>query len=387
MRSHDPRCRVSTMRLWLAILAAAMLLPGCAGCGDDGNTPKNPEAGIDAAQPVTYGTFVKVTFPSALAVPMPPQLFATSTDIDTTASSFCDTVNDKKDDYCVVVGSTISVAAGAAVTAHGAKPLILLATSELDLDGTIDVSSKHGGMTGAGAATASQCAGNTEATGHSGGYGGSFGGKGGAGGQIAGAGELGGTAVDALPAFPTTLRGGCPGGNGAKDATGGGAGGSGGGAVMVFSPTIQFNGTINASGAGGSGGPTDAVVSSGGGGGGAGGLIVIEATTITPGTATNLWLFATGGGGGQGGTGGVGAGAGAGDDGKESQAPATAALAGNNTNLDGGRGGTGSAASARKDGSPAGPSTGTGGGGAGGGGAGFIRTPSITGAMVAPPPG
>ena len=354
-------------------MALLAMLPAC---GNNG--PKDA--------PVTkYGTFVDVTFSSSSVVPLTALTWSSNLDIDTDASTMCDTHNDQASRFCVVAGSSITLASGATLRAHGSKPLVLLATSTsklkgaIDLEGTIDVSSKHDGSPpGAGAAALADCPNTTAATGNSGGFGGSFGGTGGNGGPVDG---TMGTAAPALTAFPMNLRGGCPGGTGSSTTAGTApAGGNSGGAVLIIAESLQINGTINASGAGGHGGPA---VKSGGGGGGSGGMIVVDVKpeSVTPGTGP-IQLFANGGGGGQGGTQ-TGLGAGAGDDGGESPDPMTAGAGGKNIALSGGSGGIGSSG-AKNDGTKAGNASNSGGGGGGGGAAGFIFTPPIAGALIAP---
>lgn len=341
--------------------------------------PGAPDALPDAASGTQFGTFIKVTFTSASDIPTMPLMWTSDVDLDTDASTMCNTRNNQAAKYCVVAATTITLASAATLRAHGSKPLVLLATSTFDLQGTIDVSSKHDGSpAGAGAAVVASCPNTTAPTGNSGGFGGSFGGKGGNGGPVDGA---MGTASPALTVFPTDLRGGCRGGNGSSTTAGTSpAGGSGGGAVAIIADDLHLNGKINASGAAGKGGPA---IKSGGGGGGSGGMIVLDARSIIPGTSPNIWLFANGGGGGQGGTG-AGIGIGAGDDGTDPIDPTMAVAGGNNTNRSGGAGGTGSYGTVKKDGTDAGDPVNSGGGGAGGGGAGFIRTLPIASAIIAP---
>jgi hypothetical protein len=233
-----------------------------------------------------YGTFIKVGFPSPSDVPTAPLMWLSDIAINTDGS-MCDTRNDQASRYCVIASSSITLASGKTLIAHGSKPLVLLATSTFDLEGTIDVSSKRGGTPGAGALAS--CPNTTPAAGNSGGFGGSFGGKGGDGGTIAGTPDgTNGIAAPALPTLPTDLRGGCPGGNGSSTTAGiAPAGGSGGGAVLIIAvDKIQMNGTINASGSGGKGGPN---MKSGGGGGGSGGMIVLDSPMIVPGTSASIW--------------------------------------------------------------------------------------------------
>jgi hypothetical protein len=360
------------MRRWWVVVVAV------AACGFP--RPQDvAEDASDAPTPTELGTFVKVAFSSASDLPTTPVMWTNNVDLNTDGSTLCNTQNNQAARYCVVVGTSITLASGATLRARGSKALVLLATSTFDLQGTIDVSSKRGDLsTGAGAAAALSCPNQRVATGNSGGYGGSFGGHGGDGGAIDG---NSGIAASALVDLPADLRGGCPGGNGSSTTAGTTpAGGSGGGAVVIIADDLQLNGKINATGAGGKGGPA---IKSGGGGGGSGGMIVLDARSIVPGTSPSIWLFANGGGGGQGGTG-VAPGDGPGDDGNEARDPTMAVAGGDNSGRAGGAGGTGAYGEVKKDGADAGASVASGGGGAGGGGAGFIRTPPIVGAVFAP---
>jgi hypothetical protein len=267
------------------------MVPACgfqSASNTDGGTKPPMDAKDDAtpdAPGPEYGTFIKIGFPSASVVPMTTLMWNNMT-IDTDGP-MCDTRNNQASRYCVIAGSSITLASGKTLIAHGSKPLVLLATSMFDLAGTIDVSSKRGGTPGAGALAS--CPNTTAAAGNSGGFGGSFGGKGGDGGTIAGTPDgTNGIAAPALPTLPTDLRGGCPGGNGSSTTAGiAPAGGSGGGAVLIIAvDKIQMNGTINASGSGGKGGPN---MKSGGGGGGSGGMIVLDSPMIVPGTSASIW--------------------------------------------------------------------------------------------------
>jgi hypothetical protein len=300
------------MRAWLAMFVTVTAC-GYPPLQDLVDANVNGDASIDSLpdSPMPqFGTFIKVAFSSPSDVPTTPLMWTSNINIDTDGSTLCDTHNNQATRYCVVAATNITLASNRTLTAHGSKPLVLLAISTFDLQGVIDVSSQQGSLPGAGAAAATSCLNTTAAAGNSGGFGGSFGGKGGNGGAISGTTPDGiiGTPAPALAALPTELRGGCPGGTGSSTMAGvAPVGGSGGGAVAIIAEVIQMNGTINASGAGGKGGPA---TQSGGGGGGSGGMIVLDAPSIMPGTGTP-WLFANGGGGGQGGTGtGTGAGAG-----------------------------------------------------------------------------
>jgi hypothetical protein len=237
--------------------------------------------------------------------------------------------------------TTIDIPAGVTVTATGSQPLILLATTDATIAGTIDASGSKGG----GDLAASACndpvggaGGLPGAGGHAGGAGGgsapgtgtvdgdpglgpgaggggvslgtgyNYAGGGGAGhatagqpGTTYGSGTPGaaGAAVASLP----PLLGGSGGGGGSMsdDAAplgppfdpgdeGGAGGGGGGGAVQILTGnTLTVTGTIDCSG--GDGG--DCTCNGGSGGGGAGGCIeLLAAVTPTTGGAT---LDVTGG--------------------------------------------------------------------------------------------
>jgi hypothetical protein len=285
-------------------------------------------------------------------------------------------------DLCVIAGINIHITS--TLHAIGTRPLVLVATGTLEVEGKIDVSSYRlmsgntviGEHVGAGEASgATLCGspttgGNDASSGAGGGAGGTFGGRGGAG-AIGrnGAGGTAGTSA-AVGAAPTFVRGGCAGTAGGNTGQNGGGGGHGGGAVyLIAGSSIMVSGVIAAGGQGGYGGK----LGSGGGGGGTGGLIGLDAPSIT----SSGTIFANGGGGGEG-----GGQTGIGGDG-DSALTASAANGGT-FNTNGGDGGTG-AAGTTLDGGPG--QTDNNGGGAGGGGAGVIRVfPFVNlGGTVSPP--
>jgi hypothetical protein len=319
-------------------------------------------------------------------LPAMPVTLAPTAPIDTDHSAMCDpnVNNENMGKFCVISGAGLTLPAGNTLRAFGSKPLVLLSTTTIDLQGDVDVSSNHsaGPMDiGASANPSTLCTNPMAATGNSGGFGGSFGGRGGEGEALDGNGGMPTLAVS----FPTVLRGGCPGGAGSttvSDATPG-AGGSGGGAVALIALLkLDFNGKINASGAGGLGGSAQR---SGGGGGGSGGMIVLDSPLLTPGPAGVI--FANGGGGAEGGAGSAGVGtAAAGAPGGESTAPTTPGQKGGTTATDGGDGGDGSSGTVRAGGGATGQPGDDGGGGGGGGAAGFIRAHGVTAPNVIAPP-
>jgi hypothetical protein len=350
--------------------------------GDKSNVCVDPQPpGIDAGTPdvsvdapldtqACYGTgFVRVCLAAA---PTQPRTIATSTTINTDDPSMCDTTMSGADNYCVLVGTTITV--NATLRATGTKPLVLIASGSITVNELIDVGSHRPNATnpefiGAGADPAT-CMPGTPAGARAGGAGGSFTGKGGNGGNAAGTGAgTGGRAVNGTTNI-TELRGGCPG----QDGNGGGAGtgGHGGGAVyLIANNRIDITGPgINAAGEGGAPGAPSGGISSGAGGGGAGGMIGFDAPTIT---CISL-LLANGGGGGEG--------SGEVTTGVPGEDPSTTAAAAGGAGgiAIGGDGGAGSAGAAGGNGGNASNGTSNsgfdGGGGGGGGGAGLIKGPA-----------
>jgi hypothetical protein len=321
------------------------------------------DGGISDGQPLDaqacYGTgLVHVCFAT-----QPSGDLSLPATIDTMNSSMCD--ENASTTACVIAAANITVAG--TTVARGARPLVLVATNAIRIDGLLDVASHRGAMPGAGA-NAADCNGGTPATGRGGGAGGSLGGAGGAGGN---SGATGGGGAGATIA---TFHGGCP---GQKGAAGGGAiGGSGGGAVYLIAGSITVGGMINASGAGGDGGAVNQ--HAGGGGGGSGGFIGLESATISIAGS----VMANGGGGGE------GSATGAGNPGTDPTAAGTQAPGGKNGSGNGGDGGAGSAgAKLTGDSGDAAGGAGDGGGG-GGGGAGILRVvpPQSLGGTVSPPP-
>lgn len=272
------------------------------------------------------------------------------------------------------------VGASSTLRSVGAAPLVVAVFGDAAIAGGVDASSQFDGdavSTGSGAnpggcPSSPPTAGQTCLNhGGSGGGGAAFlggGGDGGAAGvghQCNGdgiAGGLGGSGAS-FSSATTTVRGGCPGREGAPndEAPGTPSGGAGGGAIALsVRDTLTVSGTIAAGGAGGDG--CFAGNRAGGGGGGSGGMVVLEATQLSI-DATAI-LAANGGGGGGGCDHGVGS---RGTDGTVSSAPADGGPA--EAVGTGGAGGAGGALAA-----PAGElgETAERGGGGGGGGAGYV---------------
>lgn len=266
-------------------------------------------------------------------------------------------------DACFIIGTTITLASAETVDVEGDRPLVLLATESISIDGTLDVASHLAdGKRGPGASFDTGCNssnGQSNSSRGGGGGGGSFGTLGADG----GAGDSG-NAQKGLPgpvASPPhdLLRAGCRGGGGSQGADDGRSGAHAGGAVYLVASTITIAGVINASGAGGEGGDASR---GGAAGGGAGGMIALDASLLTV-TGT---LIANGGGGGGGADNGN-------DGGNGGEANPTTPLVAATLGTKGGpAGGDGGAGATRDTIASPGAQAGDGGGG-GGGGLGVIR--------------
>lgn len=278
---------------------------------------------------------------------------------------------------CLIVARDITIPGG--TVAVGQRPLVLVATRDLLVTGTLSASSRRQQLlAGAGAGLAS-CPGGLDgastqlANGGAGGAGGSFALPGGNGGIGAGGTSIGLAKPETTPLG--FVRGGCEGGAGGTNATsvpmgGGRRGRSGGGLYLIAGGAITVAGTLEASGEGGGGGEhgiSGVGGGAGGGGGGSGGLIGLDAPRII--LLASAKLIANGGGGGGGGPSTTADGAAGGEADPTSLPPFVAR--GGSTN-GGGNGGDGGNADAVA-GTGADFTAGGGGGGGGGGGAGHLR--------------
>lgn len=272
-----------------------------------------------------------------------------------------------------------SVQSSATLRVIGSRPLIVASWGTIEVDGTIDVSSKLGSQ-GAGANLAS-CSSATDGAsstdGGGGGGGGGFQGTGGNGGSGDSSPGVGGGSISP----PADVVGGCPGAKGGDGDAPGGPGGASGGSIQLSALTsIAVNGTILAGGEGGRGGQS---TDGGAGGGGSGGYIGLDAPSIA--TIPMTVLVANGGGGG----GGADDNGNDGAPGQEARADDTKAGGGAGGNSGGGDGGKGSGEGQLSGENFATPGAGEGGGG-GGGSAGYIliytdASPMIDGATIVSP--
>lgn len=364
--------------------------PGATGCprGDGAVTgdpdmalPGDMNPGIDARACFGTGNF-EVCLTSQ---PASGTLVPGGATLDTDASTLC--LTDQPMGWteagnpaaCFVVGHTVQLNA---LAVAGNRPLVIVATNTLSVNGDLDVASHRGGTSGAGAPYAS-CLPYTvvpdgSTSGGGGGAGGSFMTQGGQGGTGDNGNSSNGAPTAADAANPTILRAGCSGQNGGTGNGGAGEGvrGIGGGAVYLVagtSITIPTGVRINASGAGGT---APSAKFGGGAGGGSGGMILLAAPTIS---AVGAILLANGGGGS---SGAEDSGSGNPDNGDDPSSPTTPAAGGTATD-NAGDGGDGYADGTNATGGDNGASSRAGGGG--GGGAGWIQANvDLTGATVSP---
>jgi hypothetical protein len=364
----------------------------CKPAGMQGNCLP-PEAGLDAhekidapadsfvAGQICFGSFFRTCLDSE--PPVTPLVL--DEPINTNLAASCTLLQPQANlpMVCVIAARDITIPMGQTVRVTGARPLALFATNTIVIAGTIDASSSHVGMRGAGGDTGVCQAAGIGAIATSGG-----GGGGGAGGSLTGGGGKGGNGVGGSPGGLLTppalagnlehVRGGCPGARGGNSSNGAaGVGGSGGGALYFMAMNgleLTASAVINASGAAGS----SADPRTGGGGGGSGGFIGFHSAAYT--FAGGARIYAIGGGGSPGG-------------GTSTKgAVGTEATGPNNTltilGSDGGGAGGGGASGNGNSGTNGitGSSGGGGGGGGGGGMIGFVGQASVA-ATFAPPPG
>jgi hypothetical protein len=293
-----------------------------------------------------------------------------------------------RSEVCALIVSNLHIASEGTLRVFGPRPLVVLASGDMEIEGTLDVSARGtepgagGGVGGTprapdGGGLVRGRGGSSMGVYSDGGGGGgglcSTGGNGGAGGPAMGGGRGEGLVITLEPLVGGGGGGLGPGGGRTVPDGNAGLGGAGGGAVQLTARgTLRLRGRIHAGGGGGGGGaPDDRFTNWGaGGGGGGGGGILLEATTlrIEPGA----FILASGGGGG------AGANAGAppspGRDGREAVTRASGGVGGGMYGASGGGGGAG-AEGAGLDGASNTAEGSNGGGGGGGAGCIVLRAP------------
>jgi hypothetical protein len=369
MRARSPDR--GTHHSWLAMALVMSLQIGCSQLYGLHDVPVDVEESGGDGAPACFGTLAEVCLDRTSVAAW----LAIAGSIDTSTDARCKVIAQPQNtELCVIAADTLVITGDARV--RGGRVLVLLATSTLSIEATLNGSSTRGGAAGPAAGDCASLAGSegSTTTGGGGGGGGSFGGPGGQGGL----GYLGGAGGGVAPTLVAArLRGGCAGGLGGAGTGVAAAGGAGGGALYLLAGTqlaMSATGAVFAGGAGGEG----ARSRGGGGGGGSGGLIALEAPVIE----IRGMVAANGGGGGEGA--GVSTPGNDGEDGLESRLPAHGGANGTTRGGDGGDGAAG-ATLAGTDGSPgAYLNLDGGGGGGGGGGAGMIWIKGVV-IGVAPP--
>ncbi len=382
---------------WLLLIAASgctFQVPGATGSAGGGQDAA-PDL-TNGAPPIDLGDGADAD----LATPPPATLqpshvaphYLTDGTCDLTVASTIDTANRRVDGNAVPAGCMFvmdqesggldvavlavkSFSSPGTVSVTGNRGLVIVATTTINIAGTLDGSAKLG-LAGPG--------GDPQGTGtgagnhglhanpysDAGGGGGSYGSAGGTG----GIGSYMGTTVNPAAASSTygmaTLASAAPGGSGggygsseACNSGHGGDGGGGGGSLQLSAGTsITISGAVNVGGGGGGGGCQPSAIDEGsGGGGGSGGAIFIESPVVM--ISGGLWANGGSGGGGASGTGTATGSGGNGGNGAMSQTGATIGTSGGTNGGAGGLGGTMSAAVKGGDSAN---------GGGGGGGAGRI---------------
>lgn len=409
--------RVPTQTAFLA-LGIALSSASCSAIVAPDLRRLGPEAEVDAAVPPVTDAFVPLGVdapitaidtgpvttriaPSNVEAPLldlgtRDLVIETAASFDTTAcmaSSAEARVLRQRDgsEVCALLVRNARITEGGALRVFGQRALVVLASGDVEIAGTLDVSARGpergpgGGLGGtpatpSGSGGAPGIGGETNGIYADGGGGGgglcSPGGRGGRGGTASG-----GNRLDALPSVLEPLLGGGggglgPGGRRPLPDGNAGLGGGGGGAVQITARgTLRVRGRILAGGgAGGGGQPDERFVNWGaGGGGGGGGGILLEATTLR--IEDGASLLASGGSGGAGSS--MGVPVSSGTDGREALMPRPGGTGGGMYGASGGASGAG-ATPAGADGA-ANTNDGANGGG-GGGGAGCVVLRAVGGA-------
>ncbi len=256
-------------------------------------TSGSPDGGINGSDDIDAppsGTLCLGAAAYQVCVPHPTMSVTVSGLIDTATAAECAPAQPSgwlaagQPESCFIFGTSISISGTARFV--GARPVVLFASNDISISGTLDASSKRGEAKSGPGAPAPSCRSFTQnpeenSSGPGGGAGGTFMTKGGNGGD-GNASNVEGRAPNPEPK-PMRLRAGCNGQRGGVGDEPPGPPGAGGGAVyLVAGGTITISGIINASGAGGANGNNEAT-KSGGSGGGSGGMIKLHATSIAVG--------------------------------------------------------------------------------------------------------
>ena len=239
---------------------------------------------------------------------------------------------------------SLTISAGVTVTVTGDRPLVIIASRDVNILGTVDASANLAspGPNGRAAAQGTGAGGDGEHVPEffdSGGGGAGHGTAGAAGGaSICNPScddALAGTAGPGYNTLLTVLAGGSGGGSGGGTDCEYGVGGAGGGAIQIYAGSqITISGAITVGGGGGGAGTKCGGSAGAGGGGGSGGGIYLQAPEIT-----HSGTLAGNGGGGGGGASGSGTDGSPGEDGLTGVTAAAGGDDGGNTGEPGGDGG------------------------------------------------
>jgi hypothetical protein len=293
-------------------------------------------------------------------------------------------------DVCVLQVGDLRIREDATLAVVGSRPLVIMASGGVTIEGTLDVSAELGrsGAGGFRGGTRDELAGGGPTAGGGGEHLDLYADGGGGGGGLCGAGGAGGVGGTAIGGTPgpaiepswelVPLVGGGGGGRGrgtfvpGADAINAGLGGAGGGAIQISARVrIRIDGVVLAGGGGGGAGTNSIAAGNygSGGGGGSGGAILLEAPEVE----VRGTLGAAGGAGG----GGADVRDGDGEDGDDGVVARLGRAAGGAPGgAFAGRGGDGGGGDVH-DGDTAGEgrgSSGNGGGGGGGSGCILVRT-------------
>ena len=177
------------------LLIAGLCATGCgfsvngSGPGDGGADARtsdgpNIDGATDAPIDAPDNCFGRGIGSVCLTSPPTQPLALGDTVFDTGGNGCMEVITKNGVALCVLAGTTVSLPTGT-FRATGSRPLVVVATTSMTIQGTLDVSSNRTGTAGAGAGTGAcgtAAIGANDTGGGGGGAGGSFGGRGGDGG-------------------------------------------------------------------------------------------------------------------------------------------------------------------------------------------------------------
>lgn len=321
-------CHDRYTHLCLYVVFGSGLALAIAGCGNGGSVPDAGDSMVDMGLPGPDSAPDAPACPADTDVAHVPVVFESpgvlaiawdnNVTLDTNSTivpgSVTELLNTRQEselgpDLAVLRVDSLTIEQGATVMVTGDRPLVIIASGPVRVDGTIDAAANRD-IPGPGgnhefANPGGGQAGTTGETFDDNGAGGAGsatpGGNGGCGGNCNEPGSIAGGpgGVEFGDAALTTLVGGASGGNGGTDSNCRvSPGGAGGGAIQIYSrERISIAGGINVGGGGGYGGVRhegDCPSATGGAGGRSGGAIFLQAPVVDV-TGT---LSANGGGGG-----------------------------------------------------------------------------------------